>query len=817
MRSVIVALLLLTTALGFCQSPFIRLDAGLVLSLLLFCLLTFPQLPSPPRVSTLVPLSWFFSLTPPPTVSKQLPLTKNKHKVLPDVSADAQGAFRDPEFLPVQATCDEGENVCISDALLADFNVGNLSFVNGPPPESCVSSADRGLAFSRSPVVGQSLIVTVPWSGGEPSPSQPAVSSAAPALPRDVLTAVDLFPRAVSVGISAFNSFQTLGESELESPRRTATSPLPSPLPPSTTVPPPAVPQPRSILSVLAAPLGSRGDVEAAEAPLLALPAAVEVVGDGGDIRGLLENGKGVSTANRLDDWIENGGLPALLDSCNVTDNGVDDIGLLRARVLVDHLLPSFIAAMAFYLEIVALPSLWYILMGSVMRMEIILVLLMNKSETRMDFYPWTTVGDLKMRIEEKSGFGRQWQRLIGNGEVLSDEGKLLSSYDINNGSTIHLVLTLRGTYMFYFTLHHLLTFFFLRCTGGGGGDDGGGSSKTVSVEEDTLLPTLLGELKNAQSDEKKKGELVLNYLHSLRKKSLEKDEFTSKEDISELDASTSAHYDSPLTWKNSTDGGKDLYDEYCKFYWYNIAQLALNKNMLKFGVCPLSEQRLHYFSLESDGIIAQNYPPKVETGRFCNVAFSKPSTGKAMRVKSSCQFKNAQWLTKSDGTYKSDPIECAFKLKDSDDAEHEDFEMDATAVHALFLDWFECYPTTTINDADFDREVAKLFSKDYVTECKSRYANVLEKRAHFIENRPRPEGGPKRQRSPQKPGGSPVSPEDKKKMKPGDVKGEVDSGVFESPPPSLPPNLGVTDSATLDLHTPPPPSAKPEPFTVRQ
>ena len=492
MRSVIVALLLLTTALGFCQSPFIRLDAGLVLSLLLFCLLTFPTLPSPPRVSTLVPLSWFFSLTPPPTVSKQLPLTKNKHKVLPDVSADAQSAFRDPEFFPVQATCDEGESVCISDALLADFNVGNLSFVNIPPPESCVSSADWSPAFSRSPVVGQSLIVTVPWSGGEPSPSQPAVSSAAPALPRDVLTAVDLFPRAVSVGISAFNSFQTLGESELESPtvlsfespRRTATSPLPSPSPPSTTVPPPAVPQPRSLLSVLAAPLGSRGDVEAAEAPLLALPAAVEVVGDGGDICGLPENGKGVSTANRLDDWIENGGIPALLDSCNVTDNGVDDIGLLRARVLVDHLLPSFIAAMAFYLEIVVLPSLWYIAIGSVMRMEIILVLLMNKSETRMDFYPWTTVGDLKMRIEEKSGFGRQWQRLLGNGEVLSDEGKLLSSYDINNGSTIHVVLTLRGTYIFYFTLHHLLTFFFLRCTGGGDGDDENGSSTPTSVEK---------------------------------------------------------------------------------------------------------------------------------------------------------------------------------------------------------------------------------------------------------------------------------------------------------------------------------------------
>ena len=149
-------------------------------------------------------------------------------------------------------------------------------------------------------------------------------------------------------------------------------------------------------------------------------------------------------------------------------------------------------------------------------------------------------------------------------------------------------------------------------------------------------------------------------------------------------------------------------------------------------------------------------------------------------------------------------------------DAEHKDFEMDATADHALFLDWFRCYPTTTINDADFDREVAKLFEKNYVTECKSRYADVLEKRAHFIENR-RPEGGPKRQRSPQKPGGSPVSPEDKKKMKPGDVEGEVDSGVFESPPTSLPPNLGRADSETLDLHTPLPPSAKPRTVAVRQ
>ena len=48
-----------------------------------------------------------------------------------------------------------------------------------------------------------------------------------------------------------------------------------------------------------------------------------------------------------------------------------------------------------------------------------------------------------------------------------------------------------------FIPLHHLLTFSSMYELVSGG-DDGGGSSKTVSVEEDTLLHTLLDGVKES-------------------------------------------------------------------------------------------------------------------------------------------------------------------------------------------------------------------------------------------------------------------------------------------------------------------------------
>lgn len=54
------------------------------------------------------------------------------------------------------------------------------------------------------------------------------------------------------------------------------------------------------------------------------------------------------------------------------------------------------------------------------------------------------TVMKLKERIEEKEGIPPEQQRLIYGGKAMADE-KLISTYGITAGITIHLVLALRG------------------------------------------------------------------------------------------------------------------------------------------------------------------------------------------------------------------------------------------------------------------------------------------------------------------------------------------------------------------------------------
>ncbi|CAG8450309.1 12655_t:CDS:2 [Acaulospora morrowiae] len=54
------------------------------------------------------------------------------------------------------------------------------------------------------------------------------------------------------------------------------------------------------------------------------------------------------------------------------------------------------------------------------------------------------TILSVKHKIQEKEGIEPKHQRLIFKEKQL-EESKMLSEYDIRNGSTVHLVLRLRG------------------------------------------------------------------------------------------------------------------------------------------------------------------------------------------------------------------------------------------------------------------------------------------------------------------------------------------------------------------------------------
>ena len=53
-------------------------------------------------------------------------------------------------------------------------------------------------------------------------------------------------------------------------------------------------------------------------------------------------------------------------------------------------------------------------------------------------------VKDIKMAIQEKEGLPFEQQRIIFSGKCLADD-KQISEYNIEPGSTLHMVLQLRG------------------------------------------------------------------------------------------------------------------------------------------------------------------------------------------------------------------------------------------------------------------------------------------------------------------------------------------------------------------------------------
>lgn len=61
-----------------------------------------------------------------------------------------------------------------------------------------------------------------------------------------------------------------------------------------------------------------------------------------------------------------------------------------------------------------------------------------------IDIEPTDTIMRIKERVEEKEGIPPPQQRLIFGGRALADENTA-ESYNIKAGSSLHLVLSLRG------------------------------------------------------------------------------------------------------------------------------------------------------------------------------------------------------------------------------------------------------------------------------------------------------------------------------------------------------------------------------------
>lgn len=61
-----------------------------------------------------------------------------------------------------------------------------------------------------------------------------------------------------------------------------------------------------------------------------------------------------------------------------------------------------------------------------------------------MELEPLNTLEDMKLKLQNNHGIPRDQQRLIFAGRQMDDDFRTLSDYNIQNESTIHLVLQLR-------------------------------------------------------------------------------------------------------------------------------------------------------------------------------------------------------------------------------------------------------------------------------------------------------------------------------------------------------------------------------------